>query len=70
LLQTGEQVDRAIVKLRMADEDSFNLVVKWISDSLADQTLTNESMFDTNKQFHGQGRAACMRELMLVLEDR
>jgi hypothetical protein len=27
-------------------------------------------LFDANKLFHGQGHAACMRQLLRVLEDR
>lgn len=51
----------------MADEESFKLVVQWLNEALVDQTKTNEQLFDTNRLFNGQGRSACLRELVQVL---
>jgi hypothetical protein len=67
LLPLSDEQYKAVVRLRTAEAKSFDLVVQWLHESLNDQTLTNESMFDTNKQFNGQGRAACIREVLQAL---
>jgi hypothetical protein len=70
VISPSQEIQKAIRRLRLADEESFKLVMKWVDDSLKDQTLTNEALFDTNKLFHGQGHAACLRQLLQALEGR
>ena len=67
MLPLSDEQCKAVVRLRMTEEASFKLVVQWLHESLNDQTLTNEAMFDTNKQFNGQGRSACIREIVQAL---
>jgi hypothetical protein len=67
LLPLSDEQYKAVVRLRMTEEASFKLVVQWLEESLKDQTLTNEAMFDTNKLFNGQGRSACIREIVQAL---
>lgn len=67
MLPLSDKQYKAVVRLRTAEAESFELVLQWLNESLNDQTLSNEAMFDTNKQFNGQGRSACIREVLQAL---
>lgn len=67
MIPADEEQQKAIRRLRTVEEESFKLVVKWLNQSLIDQTKTNEQLFDTNRLFNGQGRSACLREILQAL---